>query len=55
MTEPGGWTATFTYDSNGELARISEPGDRALTFAHDSSGDLITATMPDGSLRTLHL
>ncbi|MBV8461688.1 MAG: RHS repeat protein, partial [Acidimicrobiales bacterium] len=40
VTDPGGRSFTFTYDSSGHIATVTDPVKRQLTYTYDTAGDL---------------
>ena len=46
----GGRSATFDYDSNGFLHRVTDPLGRSANYDYDSAGRLTRKTLPDGRI-----
>lgn len=51
VTDAGGRSLSFAYDSNNRLAAVTLPDGGTLTYGYDSIGNLTSVRYPDGKTR----
>ncbi|WP_241094202.1 RHS repeat-associated core domain-containing protein [Xanthomonas bonasiae] len=51
VTDAGGRSLSFAYDSNGRLSTVTLPDGGTLTYGYDATGNLTSVQYPDGKTR----